>query len=90
MLIWNKENAVNVTDKLKGIAEVHVQYDERVSSRENQNIAVEIIKEKDFELGQFLEITREPAVLTKCIDKLMEKYAQESRQFYDMLEHAQL
>lgn len=53
LLIWNKENAVNVTENLTGFAEINVKYDDSVSSRECQNVGVEIVKKRDFELGSF-------------------------------------
>lgn len=90
MLIWNKENAVNVTEKLKEFAEVSVRYDDSVKIRENQNVGVEIIKRRDFELSELLDMRQENDVLTKLIDKLMEKLASESGAFSRMLEQADL
>ena len=39
-LIWNKENAVNVTENLKDYAEIRVRYDDSVHIRERQNVGV--------------------------------------------------
>ena len=90
LLIWNRENAINVTERLKEIAEIYVRYDEQITTRETQNVGVQVIKKKDFQLEQFLDMTQESAILTKCIEKLMEKLAQESSQFFSMLEQVRL
>lgn len=88
LLIWNKENAVNVTEKLKEFAEVSVRYDDSIEIREDQNIGVEIVKKRDFELSDFLDMHQENDILTKFIDKLMEKLAADSGAFFRMLEQA--
>lgn len=88
LLIWNKENAVNVTEELKGFAEVSVRYDDSVIIREDQNVEVEIVKERDFELSAFLDMRQENDILTRFIDKLMEKLAADSGSFSRMLEQA--
>lgn len=88
-LIWNKENAVNVTERLKDYAEVHVRYDDSVHVRECQNVGVELIKKRDFELDDFLDLSNENIYLTKFIDKLMEKLALNSKAFSLMLENAE-
>lgn len=87
-LIWNKENVVNVTESLKDYAEVYVRYDESVHARERQNVGVELIKKRNFELGDFLDLTNENIYLTKFIDKLMERLALSSKAFSLMLENA--
>lgn len=89
-LIWNQENAVNVTENLKDYAEIHVKYDHSVYARERQNVGVEIIKKKDFELGEFFDLRNENSVLTRLIDKLMEQLASSSSVFLRMLDNAGL
>lgn len=88
LLIWNKENAVNVTERLKGFAEVYVNYDDSVSVRECQNVGVEIVKKKEFELSSFFDMQKENGILTKFIEKLMAKLALDGREFLCMLEQA--
>ncbi len=87
-LIWNKENAVNVTEKLKDYAEIHVRYDQSVHVRECQNVSVEIIKKRDFGLGDFFDLCSENIVLTRFVDKLMEQLALNSSVFLKLLENA--
>lgn len=89
-IIWNQENAVNVREHLKDYAEIQVRYDSSVSIRECQNIGVEIIKKKDFELSDFFNLDHDNIILTKMIDKLMERLALSSTFFLRMLEHAGL
>lgn len=85
MLIWNKENAINVTESLKGLADVYVKYDDSVSARERQSVRVEIIKKKKFELRDFFDMYQENHILTGCIEKLMKKLASDNIHFYNML-----
>lgn len=87
-MIWNKENAVNVTEKLKDYAEIHVRYDQSVHVRECQNVSVEIIKKRDFGLGDFFDLCSENIVLTRFVDKLMEQLALNSSVFLKLLENA--
>lgn len=87
-IIWNKENARNVTEDLKDYAEIHVKYDGFVQARECQNVGVEIIKRRDFELSDFLDLRNENIILTRFIDKLMERLALDGRVFWRMLENA--
>lgn len=89
LIIWNKENAVNVTERLKEIADISVTYDDAGGVRERQNLGVRIVKKKDFELSVFLGLHKENAVLTGMVDRLMEKLSSDSRVFLDMLEGAE-
>lgn len=89
LIIWNKENAVNVTERLKEIADISVTYDDAGGVRERQNLGVRIVKKKDFELSAFLGLHKENAVLTGMVDRLMEKLSSDSRVFLDMLEGAE-
>lgn len=89
MLIWNRENAVNVTERLMDFAEVKVRYDVSVHARECQNVGVEIVKKRDFDLGDFFDMQNENMVLTGFIGKLMEKLALDSRSFLYMLEQTE-
>lgn len=89
-LIWNKENAINVTENLKDYAEIYVRYDDSVYEREYQNVEVEMIKKKDFELSDFFDLHNDHIILTKFIDKLMESLALNSKVFWDMLENSKL
>lgn len=65
-----------------------MRYDDSVIIREEQNVEVEIVKKRDFDLGGFLDMRQENDILTKFIDKLMEKLASDSGSFFRMLEQA--
>lgn len=87
-IIWNKENTVNVTENLKDYIEIHMSYDDSVCTREYQNVGVELIKKRDFELNCFLDLSNDNMILTRFIDKLMERLALNSEIFLHMLESA--
>lgn len=87
LVIWNMENAINVTRELESVAKVYVKYDDSVSVRENQIIDAEIVKKMDFELAHYFDMRKENIVLSKCIGKLMEKLSMESASFLSMLKN---
>lgn len=75
-ILWNKENAVNVTEKLKDVAEVQVTHNE-TNERERQEIIVKIIKKKDFDLEKYIDIEKERYQLAKFIERFMQWTAEE-------------
>lgn len=89
-LIWNKENAVNVTEKLRGYADVHVWYDDAENKRIDQMLDVEIVKKEELRLEDFFDIQEENRILSWCIGELMKKIASDSRSFFDLLDRAKL
>lgn len=70
-ILWNKENAVNVTEELKEIAEIQVIHNE-IIERERQEIIVIIVKKKDFALGEYIDIEEERYQLAKFIERFMQ------------------
>lgn len=90
LLIWNKENAVNITEKLSEYADVYVRYDDTEEKRINQILDVEIIKKNELKLEDFFDIQEESRTLIWCIDKLMKKIAADSKVFYNMLDQVQV
>lgn len=89
-LIWNKENAVNITEKLCKYADVHIRYDDTEEKRMNQMLDVEIVKKNELRLEDFFDIQEENRILISCVDNLMKKLASESKSLFCMLEKAQL
>ena len=89
-IIWNKENAKNVTEELKNYADIKVTFDEAVLDREKQNIGVSIRKKRDFSIADFFDIDKESAVLMRCMDKMMERWAADSKDFFSMLEQVEM
>lgn len=74
-VIWNQENAINITERLKSICEIQVEYTGDVLPRANQWITVYITKTEDFSLDRFVDIDKERNDLAFFIEKLMEKMA---------------
>ena len=89
-IIWNKENAKNVTEELKNYADIKVTFDETVLDRERQNIGVSIRKKRDFSMADFFDIDKESVVLMQCMDKMMERWAADSKEFFSMLEQVEM
>lgn len=74
---------------LSKVAEIHIEWDESIPIREHQNITAEIIKSADFELSDFIDTKKDAIILTKCIGRLMERLAEESTSFYEMIRQTQ-
>lgn len=88
--IWNKENAVNITEKLSQYADVYIRYDDTEDKRIDQILDIEIVKKNELRLEDFFDIQEEKRTLVWCIDKLMKSLASDSKTFYNMLEQVQL
>ena len=71
-VIWNKENAVNVSEKLKDYADVEVR-DTNELDRNDQFITVLIKKKTEIELSWFIDIEEEGRTMGKIIRMLFEK-----------------
>lgn len=71
LIIWNNENAVNVSEKLSVVADIKVEHQDDYSDRKNQFISVIINKKEDFELGTYINIEKERYDLASFIKKLM-------------------
>ncbi len=70
-LIWNNENAVNVSQELKDILQVNVVHSSLSTPRENQILIVEITKTRDFQLEEFIDISQERIQLASVIENIM-------------------
>ena len=70
-LIWNNENSVNISQQLKSILQVDVIHSDSTMSREDQIVIVEITKVRDFQLNEFIDISKERNRLAAVIEKIM-------------------
>lgn len=75
-IIWNEDNAVDVTETLKGIADIKIDISNENLSRERQQTYIEIRKKEDFRLEEFVDLQRERISLAKLIENLMKYFAQ--------------
>lgn len=87
-IIWNENNAVNVTDVLKEVADITVVHAEDGTSRTNQFLNIEITKNKSFDLNQYIDEKNERYYLANIIESLMKYFAdvETNRIFYNICE----
>ncbi len=71
-VIWNKENAVNVSEKLRDYAEIEVR-DTNEFDRNKQIITVMIKKKTEIELSWFLDVEAENRTMGEIIKIMFEK-----------------
>ncbi len=76
LLIWNQENAMDLTEALRDIAEIEVTPIGEETLREKQNIKVVITKKRSFELEQYIDLKKEQYLLTNLINCLMKYFAE--------------
>ena len=76
LLIWNQENAMDLTEALRDIAEIEVTPIGEQTLREKQNIKVVITKKRSFELEQYIDLKKEQYLLTNLINCLMKYFAE--------------
>lgn len=76
LIVWNESNAVDVTEKLKTVADITLKHSEENVGREKQIVKVEIRKKQGFELEQFLDMRKERESLAKLLERLMKYYAE--------------
>lgn len=71
LVIWNEENAINVTEEIKEIADVLVRHTDDSISRLDSKVIVEITKKKDFNFKDFFDWKKESKMLAELIEKMM-------------------
>ncbi len=76
LLIWNRDNAMDLTEVLKEIADVKVTPVGEEILREKQVIQVEITKKRNFELEQFVDLKNECYLLSRLLNHLMTYFAE--------------
>lgn len=75
LIIWNLDNAINVSEMLKNFCKVSVIYAGDYLPRSSQQITVYITKIKDFTLEQFIDVKDERCNLAFFVEQLMGKIA---------------
>lgn len=76
LLIWNQDNAMDLTEVLKDIVEIKVIPLGQEKPREKQVIQVEITKKRSFELGQYVDLKKECFLLSGLLNQLMKYFAE--------------
>ncbi len=74
-IIWNKENSINVSKKLKEIAEIDLKHDEASEERMQPEVYIDITKKKRFELSDYIDAAEERRQLAQLCTELMRIYA---------------
>ena len=89
-VIWNQDNAVNISKELKEYAQIEVCYNEREPNRESQIVTVKIFKKKNLNPKFFFSEEKEEEGLIQCIDTLMKKMSEDSKWLEKQLETIQV
>lgn len=66
-IIWNQKNMINITNMLSDIASVHVIYN-------NRQIIVDIVKNKDFDLKDYIDILDDRDNIALTMDMLCSQF----------------
>lgn len=87
LILWNKDNAVNVSQVLRDYVDIDVTCDDTIN-REEQSVYVRAVKRKRFDINKFVDTKNEIGVLLDCIDVSMRHLARGERNFLNMLENS--
>lgn len=79
LILWNKKNAVNVSESLKDIADVQIKHVD-AEERSDCKIIATITKMKEFDLQSFYSSEEESRACFALMDKLMKKMVTDSRE----------
>lgn len=71
-IIWNYDAAVNVTQRLKDIADIKLGYAGKNASRSQQYVCVDMIKKRDFDKAQYVDINYENKNKAYIMNRLMQ------------------
>lgn len=87
--IWNLENAVNVSEELKQIADIEVVHSDDNVDRKDQFITVDITKKGKFDLESFIDINQEQRQLAFLAAGLMNWIAEHIDDYLGTLQNIQ-
>ena len=76
LIIWNQNNAIDVTEALSEIAIINLTHLEETLPRGQQMIKIEIRKKNSFELGELIDMEAERYSLAHLLEHLMKYYAE--------------
>ena len=82
LIIWNEENAINVTEEIKEMADVLVRHTDDSIPRLDSKVIVEITKKKDFAFEDFFDWKKESKMLASLLEEIMCMMA-ENRSYID-------
>lgn len=74
-IIWNKGNSINISQKLKDIADITLTHDEPTEDKLQPEIYINIVKKRDFLLSEYIN-DDDSQQIAVVITKLMECYAE--------------
>lgn len=75
LILWNQENAVNVSERLKGIADIKIHHMAEQRARSAQMMTADVVKKRDFQLEEFLDMAQERRQLAFLVEGLMDRTA---------------
>lgn len=76
-IIWNYDMGINISDKLKDVAEIVVKHNDEVC-RKKQYISVDIIKRRNIDVDDYINSQEEKEDLMQVIRYLMKAYSDAS------------
>lgn len=79
-VIWNKDNAVNISKELSRHADITVRYEEK-ENRDDQWVDVLIRKKKAFDLSEYIDVKQENDIMAGFVSKLFERMASDGMRF---------
>lgn len=88
-IIWNRENAVNISENLREIADIEVVHPDDDTPRNGQYVAVDITKKEDFPLEIFFDTKQEQRQLAFLVEGLMNWIAEHNEEFLKALQNIQ-
>lgn len=86
LILWNKENAINVSTELKEYVDIEVKCDE-TARRIEQMVFVKIIKKRSFDINNFINTKNDSDILMDCINTLMKRLADDEGNFFELLKN---
>lgn len=75
--LWNLKNYLNVSKRLKEIAEIKITPSDESVGRAEEFLMVEITKLKDFDINDYLDVKNDERYLMCLLEKIMHKYLDE-------------
>lgn len=75
LVFWNQENALNVSQRLKDIADIRLSHTDEQGDRNSQMVVAELTKKRSFRLEEFLDMAQERRQLAFLLKGLMDQVA---------------
>ena len=81
LIIWNLENAINVSKSLRFFCEVHIEHTGDDSLRSDQQITAYLTKTRDFQLEELIDMEKERSDLAYLVKLLMGEIAEHTEDY---------